>query len=888
MSENNPEISVERRVPEILAPVGGREQFFAALNSGADAVFLGLKNFNARARAENFTCNDLRELVPLAHRHAMKVLVTMNILIKSGELTDLVNTLAELEDIGVDAIIVQDVGLARLCRKFFPKLRLHASTQLAVHNADGVRAAMAMGFKRVVLARELTALEIKKIRAAIPLEDVELEAFCHGSLCYSYSGLCFFSGAEDARSGNRGECAYTCRKPYKILNEPGHGFLFSMKDLNTVENLGLLLDAGVDTLKIEGRKKDAQYVTGVVQAYRNQLNKLFGRQTLRPEAPAIAHAMNSEGSNKDDALREQLSLTFHRNDTSFFLKGRYHENVIDLDNPTHKGQFVGTVEKVVGRKVTVTSECSLERFDGLRIDPRNKLYHSTPQHGAQSHSQITDVKSRYENKVCHFSLRTMWQDGRLTPTSEALRTVEIEIPDELQMPAAGDLIYRTRSDALRRKVEKLSAPQGQERLKPNTNVTFNVDFDNSGELLKICVSAVKHEKVIFKTYAQFTAIRPQAGTSSLCQDLGELLKTLGNINFTAEKIEFNGDSEWFVPRSRLKELKRSLESHLPNAHSQFLNERLSVALEHIASTQKQDSRSTSQPGPVLSLKIDRCEYLPWIEELLTAHNQAQSGLTISIDEIVFEPKRAFLNELSPSDLAETLKTFAQRNRIDIRLAFPTVLRAWDEPLMKRWTQEFFAAGLTAVEIGNVGHFSMLERWSLKEKVSSFSSDFTLYSLNQAAAAEWAERGIERVTLSVEDDFKNIASLLSAFPVNSGAQVILYKDTPLFIAESCSLTALHNGCPTNKVCGYRTLEIQNDEGDIFYVAHESCKSIVYAKKPFALSQKLNLLRNTGAQYFRADFLTRLYDKESLQKIVTAILSEQAIEETHSANFNRTLL
>lgn len=181
-------------VPEILAPVGGREQFFAALNSGADAVFLGLKNFNARARAENFTLDDLRELVPLAHSHGMNVLVTMNILIKNSELKSLVETLAALEDIGVHAIIVQDLGLARLCKQFFPNLRLHASTQMAVHNLDGVLEAMRSGFKRVVLARELTALEIKKIRAAVPREQVELEAFCHGSLCYSYSGLCFSQG----------------------------------------------------------------------------------------------------------------------------------------------------------------------------------------------------------------------------------------------------------------------------------------------------------------------------------------------------------------------------------------------------------------------------------------------------------------------------------------------------------------------------------------------------------------------------------------------------------------------------------------------------------------------------------------------------------------------
>ena len=221
------------RIPEILAPVGGREQFFAALNAGADAVFLGLKQFNARARAENFSIDDLLSLVPLAHRYKMQVLVTLNILIKDIELAELVSTLASLEDVGVDAIIVQDLGVADLARRFFPGLRLHASTQMAVHNLAGVQKAIDWGFKRVVLARELTAQEIKRIRAAVPQELIELEVFCHGSLCYSYSGLCFFSGAADARSGNRGECAYTCREPYKILSEPGQGFLFSMKDLDT-------------------------------------------------------------------------------------------------------------------------------------------------------------------------------------------------------------------------------------------------------------------------------------------------------------------------------------------------------------------------------------------------------------------------------------------------------------------------------------------------------------------------------------------------------------------------------------------------------------------------------------------------------------------------------
>ena len=189
-------------VPQVLAPVGGRAQFLAALNAGADQVFLGLKAFNARARAENFDVDDLRELVPLAHSFGMHVLVTVNVLIKENELGALIDTLAALEELEVDAIIVQDQAVGAIVQQFFPTLRLHASTQMAVHNLPGVVKAAALGFRRVVLARELTAKEMKDLRAGVPSEVVQLEAFVHGSLCYSYSGLCFFSGETGKWSGH--------------------------------------------------------------------------------------------------------------------------------------------------------------------------------------------------------------------------------------------------------------------------------------------------------------------------------------------------------------------------------------------------------------------------------------------------------------------------------------------------------------------------------------------------------------------------------------------------------------------------------------------------------------------------------------------------------------
>lgn len=872
-------------LPEILAPAGGREQFFAALNSGADAVFLGLKTFNARARAENFTVEDLRELMPIANRHGMKVLVTLNILIKNAELPALVETLSTLEDVGVHAIIVQDTGLARICKTFFPNLRMHASTQLAVHNLDGVRAAVQLGFRRVVLARELTAIEIKKIRAAVPRDEVELEAFCHGSLCYSYSGLCFFSGAEDARSGNRGECAYTCRKPYKILNEAGHGFLFSMKDLNTVQSLELLVDAGVDTLKIEGRKKDAQYVSGVVQAYRNRLDQIFGIRTLRPEAPETAQGQNSDAAQ----INDELALGFQRAGTSFFLKGRYHENVIDLDNPTHKGQFAGTVESVSGRFVVMVAACALERFDGLRIDPSATVYHSTPQHGFESKTVIEGVRAKYDNKVCHFSLRSMYVNGNLTAEAQEGDRIKIELPDDVPLPSAGDRIFRTRSDALRRRVDKLVKPPADTRLRPLSDVqlTFDVHADGNGTTLR--VTAEKFGKNLVSKEVSAPALRPQNGISRLAEDVKQTFSTLGNIGFQASGIRISGDTEWFFPRSLLKELKRNLETVLPDAFRKFLDERMRAALEGATTTpsrKSSPSRALQSLNSELGLKIDRLEYLTWIAEIFSSDHNVSRNL--SLTEIIFEPKRAFLPELSFAEVTKALTDFAARHGVAVRLALPTVLRAWDEPLMKRWAQEFFDAGITAVEIGNVGHFDMLKRWGLSSRVTSMSSDFTLYTLNQQAAQQWHENGVSTITLSVEDDSANIKSLLAGYPDGAAAQAILYKDTPLFIAESCSLTALHNGCPTSKVCGYRTLEIQNDEGEIFYVAHESCKSVVYSKQPFALSHKRSFLEDLGVRKFRADFLTREYNRDGLCAVVRKILNDEVIENAHTANFNRTLL
>lgn len=852
-------------VPEILAPAGGREQFFAALNAGADAVFLGLKQFNARARAENFSIEDLRSLVPLAHRYGMKVLVTLNILIKDVELEELITTLGDLEDLGVHAIIVQDLGVARIVREHFPGIRLHASTQMAVHNLAGVREAWKYGFKRVVLARELTAEEIKRIRRAIPADEVELEVFCHGSLCYSYSGLCFFSGAADARSGNRGECAYTCREPYKVVSEPGHGFLFSMRDLDTAHKLDQMVAAGVDTLKIEGRKKDAQYVASVVKLYRKKLDDLYGRATIRDNAPPMA----KEALAQESELRKDLQLSFQRQTTSFFFEGRYHENVIDLNNPTHHGVRAGVVEAVTRNSVTVRLEDDVEKFDGLKIIPAEKLFHAKPQHGETVDTDVTGLERRYDNREVAFSLREMSFKGRKVYEAARGMIVEIEIPMGNGRPDVGDILFKARSNDLRQRVEKMVGVPVDARLRPMTPVTAEINAKTSDDGVLIFQVRLSRCGELIAEVAERWSDCQERQKGDLVNDLKDVFHIFGDQGVYVEEFSFCLEKNFFIPKSKLKDIKRRIESGLLDAATAVTMRHSELARKAINGLGlSRDSQIEAQ----YIIKIDRVEYLDWIQE---------SYLSNGIKEVIFEPKKMFLPGVKPETFIEPLKRFSEASGIKIRLAVPTVVRAWDEPVLKVWFQRAFASGFCAYEVGNPGAMGLLKEWDLP--LDDLSSDFTLYAMNRSAVAFWRNQGVEAIALSIEDDYQDLESLLSHWPEQVEPVAILYKDTPLFVAEACSLTALHNGCPSSKVCGYRTLEIENKKGERFFVGHEGCKSIVYGKTAYSISGERKRLMAAGVSQFRVDFLTRQYDRESFTVVLDSVFSDVKIAETHPANF-----
>ena len=335
--------------PEILAPAGSLEAFFAAMEGGADAVYTGLREFSARAKAKNFSTSEMERLVAYAHGLDRKVYVTLNTLVKERELPQLVETLGALEAMGVDAVILQDLAVWRLARRHFPGLELHASTQMTVHNAAGVQMLERMGFTRGVLARELSLAEIAALRQTTRLE---LEHFVHGALCFSFSGQCYFSSWLGGKSGNRGRCAQPCRRRYSYRQQDG--YYFSTNDLSAIDLLPELAAAGVTSFKIEGRMKSAEYVASVVGAYRQVLDAAPARR-----GEAVREA------------KERLKLSFGRLPTKGFLPGAVPTDIAIPSLKGATGRFLGEVSAVHEGTISFKTRDRLHVGDRLRVQPKS-------------------------------------------------------------------------------------------------------------------------------------------------------------------------------------------------------------------------------------------------------------------------------------------------------------------------------------------------------------------------------------------------------------------------------------------------------------------------------------------------------------------------------------
>jgi U32 family peptidase len=846
-----PSAEASSRPVELLAPAGGPEAAFAAFHFGADAIYLGLKKFSARAEAENFTLAEVDEITAYAHslQPPRRVFVTINTLIRQDELAELVEAVAALADIGVDALIVQDLGVHHLVREHFPQLELHASTQLSVHNRAGAEALRRLGFRRVVLARELTFEEVRDITSA---SGIETEVFIHGALCYSYSGLCLFSAQTLGRSGNRGKCAYSCRDSYEVADaplslrdgspvrrDPRQGFPFSMKDLALPDHIPSLRAAGVSCFKIEGRKKSPLYVATTTTYYR----KLMDGQLSAEERPEIEAEMQS---------------VFSRPWTHLFVQSHKDKEVADRDTVGHRGTLIGKVEHVHGSggepRLRFRSRRALQRHDGLQID--------LPVLG----------------KPFGFAVERLWlvTPGRSGKRREVFETpadalVEVSLPREYPDIPLGAPVYCSSSQAVKQKYRPARPKPGLYR----TRRPIAVDLTVTAEEV-IAVGRLLNPRGSFAPRQAHRILPgpfpPARSRESLEQSARAAFEKLGDTPLTLDAFSFRNDAGAFVPVSRLNQLRRELVAELEEALCQDHAQRM-ADLQTLATS---PNAHPLEPSAAFrwSIKVDRIGFLDAFED---------SDLA-GIEEIVVDIARDH-----PALLAEKLASWAGRvGRERLRLALPALTRSWEDRGLRHKIEALRGAGWSKWEAANLSAWSYLGLDPLRPpaRMLDLSTDWSVYVLNRLAAQALTRMGVSRFALSPEDGLENVRSLLTE--LGTRAVLIVYQDTPLFLAESCAYANLIGGCPGKANCRFESMEMVSSHGEKVTALDYHCRTIVLNQGPFCLSPRLADLRRAGAIHLRADFLYRPYEAREVRHRWRLLRAGQPISGGHAANFERGLL
>lgn len=339
---------------ELLSPAGNFEMLKFAIKCGADAVYFSGKNFGARKYANNFSDSEIVDAIKYAHLYGVKVYITINTLIKDDEITTFIDYVEFLHKNNVDAVLMQDLGMIQLVRKTFPNLEIHASTQFHAHNIEDLKYLKSIGIKRVVLPREMSLNEIKKLDV-----EIEKEVFVHGALCISYSGECLMSSMILNRSGNRGECAGMCRLPYKLLENENHintqgDYLLSTKDLCTINNIKELIESNVNSLKIEGRMKSPEYVAFVTKTYRKAIDKYYSNKDTYVDKKDI----------------EKLKLLYNREFTKGYLLDE--NKITNQISANHVGVEIGKITKITNKQIEIKLTKELNQGDAIRFKNSNK------------------------------------------------------------------------------------------------------------------------------------------------------------------------------------------------------------------------------------------------------------------------------------------------------------------------------------------------------------------------------------------------------------------------------------------------------------------------------------------------------------------------------------
>jgi putative protease len=795
--------------PELLAPAGDWECAKAAVENGADAIYFGLDRFNARMRAHNFTDSDLPRLMKFLHRRGVKGYVTFNTLVFANEMGEAEQHLRAIIAAGVDAAIVQDVGICRLIRRLSPDFPIHASTQMTITSAGGVEFARDLGCQLVVLARECSIKEIEKIYAQlspVPNSAIHnlqsafpLEVFVHGALCVAYSGQCLTSESLGGRSANRGECAQACRMPYELISDGktvplgDKRYLLSPQDLASVEVLPALIRAGVASLKIEGRLKTPEYVANITRVYRQALDDLRGERN-ESNARQVEPARKSEIENR----QYDLEMAFSRGLYTGWMRGVNNKELVHARFGKKRGVFLGEVHRVQGELVALELVAPLKPGDGVVFD-------SGHPDEEEEGGRVYTVSTRGRETLIGFGHGDL-DFTRIHPGDKLWKTSDPELDRRLRQSFAGDQPHFQRP------------------------IDLEVHGQADVPMTVIARDEIGHVVEVQSAMPMAAAEKQPLSEEKLRAQLGRL----GGTPFVLGELKNLLAGQLMLPVSELNRLRREFVAQLETLRCK--PKKWSLNTGNIAPLDFGPGKAAGREAELIVLVRN----LPQLEAALRCSVQ-----TVYCD--FADPKKY-------RDAVRMFKEFPGRvSNAAIYVAPPRIFKMGEE-----WTlKQVRSSEADGYLIRNYDH---LKYFGDCRRVGDFS-----FNVANALSADYFKNhfGLERVTASYDLNHAQLEALLQSAPPE-WFEITIHQHMPMFHMEHCVYCAfLSKGTDyTNcgRPCDTHEVALRDRVGAVHPLAADiGCRNTVFNAVAQTGAEFAGRMLTLGARHFRIEFLNESPDQ-----------------------------
>jgi putative protease len=843
-----PHLSAALKRPELLAPAGNWECAKAAVENGADAIYFGLERFNARMRAENFTEADLPQLMAFLHRRGVQGYVTLNTLVFPAELAEAEHYLRTIIAAGVDAAIVQDVGICRLIRHLSPDFPIHASTQMTVTSAAGVEFAELIGCQLVVLARECSLKEINKIQQQIGKQkpSLPLEVFVHGALCVAYSGQCLTSEALGGRSANRGECAQACRMPYDLIADGktvdlgNRNYLLSPQDLAGLEILPDLVKTGVTCLKIEGRLKTPEYVANVTRVYRQALDRILvnvgkaeeaeNEDTTEAERTERHSVQNSKSSHPSfptpNALPDHyhLEMAFSRGLYPGWFRGINNQELVHAQFGKKRGVYLGEVARIDREQVMVRLQAPVKPGDGVVFD--------------SGHPEVQEEGGR---------IYAVKQQGGETGLSFGRHDIN------LKRVQIGDQIWKTSDPELDRQLRQSFAGDTPQFQRP-------IQVEIYGEV-GLPLTAIARDELGHVVQVESTLPLVEAHTKPLTSErLQEQLGRLGNTPFRLEKLVNHLNGEAMLPISELNRLRREIVGQLETlrSHPPRWELRSQASLSNLLS---------KPTGAIGDLSLHPPHLIVLVRNLNQLHAALQAGGETLYCE--FEDPRVYREAVqlvkgtgnggirAQGDGAFSPQPSALNDSSapSIWVAPPRITKPGENWIL----QQVRASNADGYLVRN---YDQLQFFANDRCIG----DFSLNVANPLTANYFKQQfGLERLTASYDLNITQLGDLLTSSPPD-WFEVTIHQHMPMFHMEHCVFCAFLSDGTDYTNCGHpcekqdvklrvREVRPKGVRGGTEHIlkADAGCRNTVFNGTAQTGAEYVQRLLSLGLRHFRLEFV-----------------------------------